>query len=55
MIVKQTNLKLSSRNIIKDSAKEDNYDPAFVKEILKSRDDIKKGRGGKIATEDLWK
>ena len=31
------------------------YDPAFVKKILKSREDVKNGKGVKIAIEDLWK
>lgn len=34
---------------------EKGYDPEFVEEVLKSREDIKKGKGVKIATEDLWK
>ena len=37
----------------KDS--ESPYDPEFVKKILKGREDIKKGKGVKIAVEDLWK
>ena len=31
------------------------YDPEFVKKILQGREDIKNGKGIKIATEDLWK
>ena len=31
------------------------YDPEFVKKILQGREDIKNGKGVKIATEDLWK
>ncbi|WP_316787710.1 DUF2683 family protein [Pedobacter frigoris] len=31
------------------------YDPEFVKKILQGEEDIKKGKGVKIATEDLWK
>jgi len=31
------------------------YNPEFVKEILKAREDIKNGKGVKIAVEDLWK
>jgi len=31
------------------------YNPIFVKEILKAREDIKNGKGVKIAIEDLWK
>jgi hypothetical protein len=31
------------------------YDPEFVKKILEGREDIKNGKGIKIATEDLWK
>lgn len=31
------------------------YDSEFVKEILQSKEDIKNGKGIKIATEDLWK
>lgn len=31
------------------------YNPEFVKEILKAREDIKNGKGVKIAIEDLWK
>jgi hypothetical protein len=31
------------------------YDPEFVEKILQGREDIKNGKGVKIATEDLWK
>ncbi|MNK97358.1 hypothetical protein D3C87_1176840 [compost metagenome] len=31
------------------------YDPEFVKKILQGEEDIKNGKGVKIATEDLWK
>ncbi len=31
------------------------YDPDFVEKVLQGREDIKKGKGVKIATEDLWK
>jgi hypothetical protein len=31
------------------------YNPEFVKEILKAKEDIKNGKGVKIAIEDLWK
>ena len=31
------------------------YDPEFVKKILQGREDIKNGKGIRIATEDLWK
>ncbi len=31
------------------------YNPEFVKEILKAREDIKNGKGVKIGVEDLWK
>lgn len=31
------------------------YDPEFVQKILKGREDIKNGKGVKIAVEDLWK
>ena len=31
------------------------YDPTFVKKILKGKEDIKNGKGVKIAIEDLWK
>ncbi|WP_316811350.1 DUF2683 family protein [Pedobacter heparinus] len=31
------------------------YDPEFVKKILQGEEDIRNGKGVKIATEDLWK
>lgn len=31
------------------------YDPEFVEKVLQGREDIKNGKGIKIATEDLWK
>ena len=31
------------------------YDPEFVKKILQGREDVKNGKGVKIAIEDLWK
>ncbi|MVN22761.1 DUF2683 family protein [Mucilaginibacter arboris] len=31
------------------------YDPAFVKKILHGREDVKNGKGVKVAVEDLWK
>lgn len=31
------------------------YDPAFVEKILQGKEDIKNGKGTKIAIEDLWK
>ena len=31
------------------------YDPTFVEKILKGREDIKNGKGVKIAIDDLWK
>ncbi|BAU55001.1 DUF2683 family protein [Mucilaginibacter gotjawali] len=31
------------------------YDPEFVEKILQGREDIKNGKGVRIATEDLWK
>ena len=31
------------------------YNPEFVKQILKAKEDIKNGKGVKIAIEDLWK
>lgn len=31
------------------------YHPEFVKDILQAREDIKNGKGVKIAVEDLWK
>ena len=31
------------------------YDPEFVEKILQGREDIKNGKGIRIATDDLWK
>jgi len=31
------------------------YHPEFVEKILQGKEDIKNGKGAKIATEDLWK
>jgi hypothetical protein len=31
------------------------YNPEFVEKILQGREDIKKGKGVKIDTKDLWK
>ncbi|KQR70534.1 DUF2683 family protein [Pedobacter sp. Leaf176] len=31
------------------------YNPEFVKDILQAREDVKNGKGVKIAVEDLWK
>jgi hypothetical protein len=31
------------------------YDPEFVEKVLQGREDIKNGKGVKIAIEDLWK
>jgi hypothetical protein len=31
------------------------YNTEFVKQILKAKEDIKNGKGVKIAVEDLWK
>jgi len=31
------------------------YNPKFVKNILKAKEDIKNGKGVKIAIEELWK
>jgi uncharacterized protein DUF2683 len=31
------------------------YDPEFVEKILQGREDIKNGKGVRIAAEDLWK
>ncbi len=36
-------------------SEESPYDPEFVEKILQGREDIKNGKGIKIATEDLWK
>jgi len=31
------------------------YDPEFAEKILQGREDIKNGKGIRVATEDLWK
>ncbi len=31
------------------------YNPEFVEKILQAKEDIKNGKGTKIAIEDLWK
>lgn len=31
------------------------YDPAFVKKVVQGREDVKNGKGTKIAIADLWK
>ncbi|MDN3588022.1 hypothetical protein QWY86_15170 [Pedobacter aquatilis] len=31
------------------------YNPEFVKDIIQAREDVKNGKGVKIAVEDLWK
>jgi hypothetical protein len=36
-------------------SEKDSYNPEFVKKILQGREDIKNGKGVKIATADLWK
>jgi len=33
----------------------DTYNPEFTEKIIQGREDIKQGKGIKIATEDLWK
>jgi len=35
--------------------KKNPYNQEFVSEILKAKEDIKNGKGVKIAIEDLWK
>lgn len=37
------------------ATKKSPYNPDFVKEILKAKEDIKNGKGVKLAIEDLWK
>jgi hypothetical protein len=34
---------------------ERSYNPEFVERVLLAKDEIKQGKGVKIATEDLWK
>jgi hypothetical protein len=36
-------------------AEKNTYDPEFVEKIKQGREDIKNGKGVKIAIEDLWK
>jgi hypothetical protein len=31
------------------------YDPEFVERVLLAKEEIKQGKGVKIATKDLWK
>ncbi len=31
------------------------YDPKFVERVLEAKEEIKQGKGVKIATKDLWK
>ena len=38
-----------------EAKEESHYDPDFVAEILQAEQDIKDGKGVKIATQDLWK
>lgn len=37
------------------TTKKSPYNTEFVKEILKAKEDVKNGKGVKIAIEDLWK
>ena len=37
------------------NASESPYDPEFVTKILDGREDVKNGKGVKIALDDLWK
>ena len=34
---------------------EKSYNPAFVERVLLAKEEIKQGKGVKIATKDLWK
>ncbi|MDN5287363.1 MAG: hypothetical protein JWR38_3637 [Mucilaginibacter sp.] len=36
-------------------SEKESYDPAFVEKIEQGREDIKNGKGVKIAVKDLWK
>lgn len=38
-----------------ETKEESVYNPEFVAQILQAEQDIKDGKGTKIATEDLWK
>jgi len=40
---------------IEDKSAKVEYDPEFVKKIMKGDDDKKKGKGIKVNIEDLWK
>ena len=41
---------------IKFEVKEEKpYDPRFVERVLLAKEEIKQGKGVKIATKDLWK
>ena len=33
----------------------DDYNPQFVERVLMAKEEIKQGKGVKIATKDLWK
>ena len=37
------------------NASESPYEPTFLEKIIKGREDVKNGKGVKIAVEDLWK
>ncbi|SDG48176.1 hypothetical protein SAMN05421827_10722 [Pedobacter terrae] len=51
-----TALKAVMKALKIDFETEENpYNPEFVKDILQAREDIKNGKGVKIALEDLWK
>jgi len=38
-----------------ESNDESPYDPKFVQRVLLAKEEIKQGKGVKIAAEDLWK
>ncbi len=38
-----------------ESDPDENYDPAFVRKILKGDQDKKEGKGVKVNVDDLWK
>ena len=40
---------------MKFKSKNSPYHPEFVKKVLQGKEDIKNGKGVKIAIEDLWK
>ena len=51
-----TALKAVMKALKIDFETEENpYNPEFVKDILQAREDIKNGKGVKIALADLWK